>query len=178
MLLWELFLTFLRIGFVSFGGGYAVIPIIQYKVEQEHWMSSYQFQEVVSLAGMAPGPIATNTATLIGYHTYGIWGAIASTLGIILPSLLVIIILAGLFYRMNQNKWVKSSFYGLRPIIVGLIVYAAIHFGLTEMDRQSIGWTSIATLMLCAGAVFGILKFKLHPFIVILLSGVIGIVIF
>ncbi|WP_321166110.1 chromate transporter [Bacillus sp. FJAT-28004] len=178
MLIWELFITFLKIGFVSFGGGYAVIPLIQYKVEQEQWMLSAALQEAVSLAGMAPGPIATNLAALIGYHAFGIWGAIASVLGIILPSLIVIIVLAVLFYRIHQNKWVKSFFYGLRPIIFGLIMYAAIHFGLSDIDIKQSGWTIIATLLLCAGTVFGILRYKLHPVIVILLSGLLGIVFF
>lgn len=178
MLIWELFITFLKIGFVSFGGGYAVIPLIQYKVEQEQWMLSTSFQEAVSLAGMAPGPIATNLAALIGYHAFGIWGAIASTIGMILPSLIVIVLLAALFYRIHQNKWVKSSFYGLRPIIFGLIIYAAIHFGLSDTDIKQSGWIIIATILVCGGTVFGILRFKLHPAIVILLSGLLGIVFF
>src|SRR4029453_11604736 len=110
---------------------------------------------------MAPGPIATNMAALIGYHAFGIWGAIASTIGMILPSLIVIVVLAVLFYRIHQNKWVKSFFYGLRPIIFGLIIYAAIHFGFSNIDIKQSGWTFAATILLSAGAVLGVLRFKL-----------------
>ncbi|WP_331459219.1 chromate transporter [Paenibacillus sp. FJAT-27812] len=178
MIFWHLFLTFLKVGFVSFGGGYAVIPLIQYKVEQEEWMSGQQLQEAVSLAGMAPGPIATNTATLIGYQTYGIGGAIASTLGIVLPSLIVIIILAGVFYKLQRSKGLKASFYGLRPVILGLMAYAAIHFMMSGKTVQALDWTSVITVLLCGAAVYAILKYKLHPVLIIVLSGIAGIVLF
>ncbi|MFX3636518.1 MAG: chromate transporter [Candidatus Pristimantibacillus sp.] len=177
-MLWDLFITFLRIGSISFGGGYAVIPMIQYEAAEQNWLPADQLPEIVSLAGMAPGPIATNTATLIGYHSAGIAGAIISTIGIILPSLLIVIILASVLYRFNDNKWVRATFYGLRPIIAGLIVYAAIHFGMSGMDSELLEWTTLATLLICAGTVYGILKHKLHPLLVIALSAVVGIIVF
>ncbi|MFC7680585.1 chromate transporter [Paenibacillus sp. GCM10028914] len=177
-MLWELFVTFLKIGFVSFGGGYAVIPLIEYEVSENGWLSSVQFQEAVSLAGMAPGPIATNSATLIGYKAAGPLGAIMSTLGMILPSLVIIIILAALFFRVQNNKWVKSSFYGLRPIVTGLIVYAAIHFGFLGKQESGITWATVGTLLICGVSLFLLLKYKLHPFILILAAGVAGIVLF
>ncbi|MDQ8737993.1 chromate transporter [Paenibacillus sp. LHD-38] len=86
-MLWELFITFLKIGIVSFGGGYAVIPLIQYEVASRGWLESAEYQETISIAGMAPGPIATNSATLVGYKTAGLGGAIMSTLGMVIPSL-------------------------------------------------------------------------------------------
>lgn len=177
-MLWDLFITFLRIGSISFGGGYAVIPMIQYEAVEQHWLPADQLTEIVSLAGMAPGPIATNTATLIGYHSAGIAGAIVSTIGIIIPSLLIVIILASILYRINDNKWVKATFYGLRPVIAGLIVYAALHFGMSGMDNERFDWTTLATIFICSATVFGILKFKLHPLLVIALSAVVGIIVF
>ena len=84
-MLWELFILFLKIGSLSFGGGYAVITLIQREVTEKGWIKPEQFQDIVALAGMAPGSIATNTATLIGYSQMGILGGIISTIGIILP---------------------------------------------------------------------------------------------
>lgn len=177
-MLWELFFTFLKIGFVSFGGGYAVIPMIQYEVSGNGWLTTSEFQEAVSLAGMAPGPIATNSATLIGYKTAGPLGAVLSTIGMVLPSLIIIIGLAALFFRVQNNKWVKSSFYGLRPIVTGLIVYAAIHFGFRGSDESGITWLTIGTLLICAASIFLLLKYKCHPLMLILAAGAAGIVLF
>ncbi|PZD97470.1 chromate transporter [Paenibacillus sambharensis] len=176
-MLWDLFLTFLKIGFVSFGGGYAVIPLIQHDVSVNRWLSPVEFQETISLAGMAPGPIATNSATLIGFKTAGYMGAILSTLGMILPSLLVVVLLTSIFIRLQHNKWLKSSFYGMRPIITGLIVYAAIHLGLLGTS-EALSWKTTGTLAICAGSLYIMLRYKFHPFTVILLSGAAGIIIF
>jgi len=178
MLLWQLFLSFLKIGFSSFGGGYAVIPMIQYESSRYGWLTDTQFQSTVSLAGMSPGPIATNSATLIGYETAGLTGAIVATTGIVLPSLVVVIVIAAFFYRIHSNMWVKSSFYGLRPIITGLIAYAAIHFGLSNHAEVAMSWTTLATLLIGVAAFWAIVKYKLHPLMVIAGSAIIGIVLF
>ncbi|WP_089546394.1 MULTISPECIES: chromate transporter [Paenibacillus] len=178
MLFWQLFVSFLKIGFLSFGGGYAVIPMIQYEVQQHGWLSTGEFQRTVSIAGMSPGPIATNSATLIGYQTAGLAGAVTATAGIVLPSLLIVILIAAFFYRMNANPWVKSSFYGLRPIITGLIVYAAIHFGFPNPSEAIYHWTTFATLLIGVLAFIAITRYKLHPVTVIVCSGVAGIVLF
>ena len=177
-MMWELFYSFLKIGLLSFGGGYAVIPMIQHEALAGGWLSDEQFQEVVAIAGMAPGPIATNSATLIGYHTAGIGGAIVSTLGMILPSLVLIIIISAFFFRAKNSKWMKSSFYGLRPIVTGLILYAAIHFGFMGKEQSFFTWQTIATLLISAAALFGIVKYKLHPIAIIVASGLLGIALF
>lgn len=176
-MIWDLFLTFLKVGFVSFGGGYAVIPLIEHDVSAYGWLTPLEFQETVSLAGMAPGPIATNSATIIGFKTAGYAGAVVSTWGMIIPSLLIVVLLTTIFVRLQHNKWLKSSFYGLRPSITGLIAYAAIHFGFLGTGG-SFTWTTAATLFICAGSLFIMLKYKLHPFAVILASGAVGIILF
>ncbi|GGG16070.1 chromate transporter [Paenibacillus abyssi] len=177
-MLWQLFITFVKMGFISFGGGYAVLPMIEHEVSSQDWLTTSEFQEAIALAGMAPGPIATNSATLIGYQTAGLTGALASTVGIILPSLILIILVSALFYRIHDHKLLKSSFYGLRPIVTGLIIYAAIHFGFLGQSEQLFSWTTLATLIICAGSIYAILKYKLHPFTIIILSGAAGIVFF
>ncbi|MBW7452782.1 chromate transporter [Paenibacillus sepulcri] len=176
-MIWGLFITFLKIGLVSFGGGYAVIPMIQFEVSAHQWMTGGDFQQAVSLAGMAPGPIATNTATLIGYKSAGILGAAASTLGMVLPSLTVVVLMAAFFFRLQHNQWVKSSFYGLRPVITGLIVFAAIHFGFPD-GETGFTWVTVCTLLICAGCLYLLLKYKLHPIMVIMAAGAAGIILF
>jgi chromate transporter len=176
-MLWELFMMFIKVGFVSFGGGYAIIPIIQYETVSSELMTAGQFQEAVAIAGMAPGSIATNTATLIGYQSAGVGGAIVSTLGIVLPSLLIVILLSIFFYRLQHNKWMKSSFYGLRAITTGLVAYAAIHF-LYPNNGGSVSWELAGTLAICGICLFLLFKFKLHPLLVIVAAGVAGIVLY
>lgn len=93
MILFELFWMFLLIGFVSFGGGYAMIPIIEIEVIKKGWMTTQEFTDVIAVAGMSPGPIATNSAIFVGYQVEGITGAIAAGLGMVIPSLLLVICL-------------------------------------------------------------------------------------
>jgi chromate transporter len=178
--LFSLFLTFFKIGFISFGGGYAMMPIIQHEVSKNNWLTDEAFNQVVSLAGSGPGPIATNCATLIGFQTAGVMGAIAATLGMVLPSLLLIIVLAAFLYKWHTNKWFKSSFYGLKPVVTGLIIFAAIHFGMAGWGEAKlpITWQQIATILISIGAFVGIVKYKLHPFIIIVGAGIMGIVFF
>lgn len=171
----ELFVAFLKTGFVSFGGGYAVIPTIQYEVASHGWLTKGQFEDVVALAGMAPGPIATNAATLVGYESAGIGGAIASTLGMVLPSLIIVVLLSSLFLRFHKSMWVKSSLYGLRPTIAGLIVYAAIHFGFMD-DQEAFSWMTVSSLIIIAGSILMLLRYRRHPLTVIVAAGVAGIV--
>lgn len=177
-MLWQLFLVFLKVGLISFGGGYAVLTLIEREAAGRGWTESGEFQEIVSLAGMAPGSIATNAATLIGYAEGGIAGAVIATIGIILPSLVIVMMIAAFCMKLQNNDWIKSSFYGLRPVITGLIIYAAIHFGLSGRSDGLLSWTMIGTLLICAGSIALVTKYKVHPFGVILLSAAAGIVLF
>lgn len=176
---WELFLTFMTIGFLSFGGGYAMIPVIGHAVNVNGWMSERDFTDVIAVAGMSPGPIATNSAIFVGYHVNGIAGAIAATAGITLPSLILVILVAAFFYKMHENEWVQSAFYGLRAIVTGLILYGAIKFGLSNglFGLHATSFTAIS-LAIFACALFALWRLKIHPIQVILLSGLIGVAIF
>ncbi|QHW35218.1 chromate transporter [Paenibacillus rhizovicinus] len=173
-----MFIIFMKIGVVSFGGGYSVISFMERETSAHGWLETSQFQDLVSVAGTAPGPIATNAATLIGYHAFGLSGAIAATAGIVLPSLLIIVIMVAVCYRLFDNKIVKSSLYGLRPVITGVIVYSALHFGFMSHKTSLLTWQTAATLIICAGALLGTVRYKLHPVMVVLSSGVAGIILF
>jgi chromate transporter len=134
----DLFFTFLLIGSVSFGGGYAMLPVIEHQVVDLHnWMTIKQFTDVIAVAGMSPGPIATNSAIFIGYKLAGLPGALISMAGMILPSLAIILVVAAFFYKVHDHHIVKSAFYGLRPIITGLIFYAALKFAVSNRISPS-----------------------------------------
>jgi chromate transporter len=177
-MLGSLFLTFFKMGLISFGGGYAMLPVIQREVQAHGWMSEGEFTNTIAIAGMGPGPIATNSASLIGYHVAGIPGAIASTGGMIMPSLLIIISFAAFFYKVNHQLWVRSSFYGLRPVIAALIAYAAIHFIISVADGDYGSWLTLATLGIAAAGIFAIVRYRVSPFLIIVASGLLGIVLF
>lgn len=177
-MIWDLFITFIKIGFLSFGGGYAIIPMIQHEALEGGWLSEMEFQEVVSIAGMAPGPVATNSATLIGYRISGLEGAIASTLGMIVPSFIIILVVSIFFYRVKDSQWIKTLFYGLRPVITGMIAYAAIRFGFIGKDYALFTWQTLGTLIIVFAALYGLMKYKLHPLTIIVASGIVGVAFF
>lgn len=177
-MIWSLFVTFIKLGFISFGGGYAMLPVIKHEVMEHAWMTEAQFTNTIAIAGMGPGPIATNSATLIGYHVAGVPGAIISTAGIVLPSLLVIVVLAAFFHRIHHHFWVRSAFYGLMPIVAALIVYAAINFVASTAQGQYLSWPILATVGLAAAGLIAIVKYRVSPLLIIIFSGMLGIILF
>jgi chromate transporter len=175
----ELFTTFLLVGAVSFGGGYAMIPLIQQEVVGRHaWMTMQQFADVIAIAGMSPGPIGTNSAIYIGYAQAGIVGALVSTLGMVLPSLLIILGVGMVFERFQTRLVVRSAFYGVRPIITGLIVYAALTFALHNGIIGTVSWFSIGLFAIFLVSLGALIYLRIHPLYVILLSGILGAVVY
>lgn len=175
----ELFVTFLLIGAVSFGGGYAMIPLIQQEVVvQKGWMTVQQFADVIAIAGMSPGPIGTNSAIFIGYEKAGILGSVLATLGMVLPSLIIILILGNMYKRFQHRDIVKQAFYGLRPVITGLIGYAAITFALH--NDMLISWTGyqVGLLVIFFSSLVALIYLRIHPLYVILLSGLVGVAVY
>jgi chromate transporter len=178
MIYWELFITFLMIGFVSFGGGYAMIPIIERQVTAHGWMTIQDFTDVIAVAGMSPGPIGTNSAIFVGYQVAKLPGAIFAAAGMVLPSLLIVI-LAGLFFsKIDRNRWVQSAFYGLRPIVTGLIFYGAVRFAISNHIIGELNGATLVAMLFFACSLLALLRFKMHPFFVIMISGLTGIAVY
>lgn len=124
-LIFQLFLTFLKIGAFTFGGGYAMIPLIQKETaEKKKWITSDDILEIVAVAESTPGPIAVNAATFVGYRTAGFFGAFFSTLGVILPSFVIIIAVSFVLERFSELKAVKFAFFGIRAGVLALIIKA------------------------------------------------------
>ena len=122
-LLVEIFWTFLKIGAFTFGGGYAMIPLIQHEViNHRRWLRVGEFVELLTIAQTAPGPIALNTAVFEGYKLRGYRGALMAVLGVVVPSFMIILVVAMFFADIRDNVWVDAAFKGMRPAVVALIV--------------------------------------------------------
>ncbi|MGC4376915.1 chromate transporter [Fictibacillus sp. Mic-4] len=177
MVLWNLFVSFIKIGFVSFGGGYAMIPVIQYEVEKHGWLSVQQFTDVIAISGMSPGPIAANAAVFVGYKAGGISGAIIAILAISVPSLIIVLLVSLVFTKVQHQPMIQSAFYGLRPVITGMIIFAAVQFAIQNnlIGIHHFHVTSLLFLFVSLGL---LLFTRLHPAFVILLSGIAGIIVY
>ena len=130
----DIFWSFLKIGAFTFGGGYAMIPLIQHEViHRRRWIEERDFLDLLTLAQTAPGPIALNTAVFVGYKRRGYLGALSAILGVIVPSFLVILVVAIFFASIRDNAYVDAAFKGMRPAVVALIVAPIV--GLTKGMR-------------------------------------------
>ncbi|MFW6287723.1 MAG: chromate transporter [bacterium] len=167
MIILELFITFFKIGLFTFGGGYAMLPLIQEEMLAHNWITLQEFIDIVAVSQMTPGAIAINNATFVGFKLAGIPGVIATTFGIISPSLIIIAIVATLMKKFSDHPYVEAAWTGIRPAVVGLIMVAVISLG-----REAI--TTYRGLIIALISLFLIGKVKLHPILVILISGVLG----
>ena len=166
-----LFTTFVKIGLFSFGGGYAMIPLIQQEVvDKNAWISLEQFTDIIAISQITPGPIAINVATFIGYTTTGnILGATLATLGVVLPSLIIMIVLVKFLSKTQDNIYVIRAFKGLRLIVIGLILGAA--FSLMK-PAILIDYKSYILLVV---AMVALIKFKIGPIPIVITSFILGI---
>ncbi len=177
MILWQLFITFFQIGLFTIGGGYAMIPMITTQVTQKGWASLETVTDFIAVSESTPGPFAINIATFLGYRTAGVPGAIATTLGVVLPSFIIISVVARFFLSFSDNKYVKSALYGLRPVVLGLILSAAFAIARANLfPGTGVDWAGIGIAI----AAFILLRKvkKLHPGLVMLLAAAAGILIY
>ena len=187
MIYLELFLTFLMIGAITFGGGYAMLPIIQKEVAAKGWIDAASLVDFVAVSESTPGPFAINMATYVGSEVGGAYGplggffgAVCATLGVVVPSFVVILIVAKCYDAFRQSKVVKGCMSGLKPAVVGLIGGAVISVGLTVFfpNGLTFGVFTQAKFYLAAAisAVMAVLAFKkVHPIIIICISAAVGI---
>ena len=177
-----LFLEFLKIGAFTFGGGYAMIPFIQETVLKHNWLTNQELIDFIAVSESTPGPFAVNISTFIGTRAEGILGGICATLGVILPSFIIILIVAQFFERFKTNKIVKGCMSGLKPAVIGLIGSAVISMGKTVFFPMGINSAVFSDINLYISlAIFGVMTYlsfkKVHPILIICLSAIIGIVV-
>ena len=180
MIFLELFLTFLMIGAFTFGGGYAMLPLIQEEVAAKGWIDPAALVDFVAVSESTPGPFAINMATYVGSEMGGVLGAACATLGVVLPSFVIILIVAKCYDRFRQSKLVKGCMSGLKPAVVGLIGAAVVSVGKTVFFPGGVDvsvFTQPGTyIALAITGLMLLLSFKkVHPILIICLSAVIGI---
>lgn len=186
MIFLELFITFFKIGLFGFGGGLAIISLIQNEVVTKHaWMTFSEFTDIVAVSQMTPGPIGINAATYVGYTavvnsglsaTWGIAGSLLATFSTLLPSFILMLLVSRFLIKYTDHPAVRAVFSILRPLVIGLIASAALML----MNEENFGNPTksttqfVVSVILCAASFLAINKWKVNPIFVILVAGVIG----
>lgn len=170
MIYFKLFLTFFKIGAFTFGGGYAMLPLVRNAVILENdWISNEEFVDILAVSEMTPGPVSINCATFVGERTAGIFGALAATLGVVTPSVIVISVVAKFLSTFSENRTVKAAFTGIRPVVLGLLLSASITVAMaTVSDFKGV---------LIAAVFFALIRLKkIDPIFLIILGAVCGLI--
>ena len=165
LLFWEFF----KIGLTAIGGGMVTIPFLLDLADKYDWYTKSELMDMIAISESTPGPIGVNMATYVGYNTAGIWGGIVATFGLVLPSLVVIILIAKYLFAKEEGGFLRQALFGIRPAVLALILFAG-----WELARLSlINWQSVLIAMVS----FGLIRWlKWHPIVYICLAAVIGIV--
>lgn len=167
--LWDLYFSFFKIGGLTFGGGYAMLPMLQREViTKHHWVTEEEVLDIYAIGQCTPGIIAVNTATMIGYRKRGIPGAIIATLGEVSPSLIVITFLATMLLSVQDNRWVQHAFTGIRVAVCALITQSVI-----TLAKKSL--IDIPTILLYLSVVVCTFFFAVSPILVVLFSVFFGL---
>ncbi len=189
MIYLQLFLTFLKIGAVSFGGGYAMIPLIQDEVITNGWLSGEQILNFIAVSESTPGPIAINMATFVGSSQAGIFGAMFATLGVVLPSFIIILIIASVIKGLLKFAGVKAFIDGIRPVVIGLILGTAITifmqviFAFENIKTSAITFDYKALIIFLIVALISIITKKkmkkaISPILLIVISAILGLILY
>lgn len=181
MIYLQLFLSFLQIGAFSFGGGYAAMPLIQNQVVQLHpWLSQSEFTDLITISQMTPGPIAVNSATFVGTRIAGVPGALAATIGCVLPSCILVTILAKIYLKYRSLSLLQDILKSLRPAVIAMIAAAGVSILVTAFWGNDISSLHLDTILsstnIRAVGIFLVslillARFKMDPIHVMLLSG-------
>ncbi len=201
MIYLRLIWAYLKIGIFGFGGGYAMLSLVEHSVVDPGWISETTFTDIVAISQMTPGPIGINSATYIGFVApgqvspelfsgplWGLLGSILCTLAVVVPSYLLVLYSAHFIRRHRESGVIKAIFAGLRPVVVGLIASAAILLMNTaNFNPNAITWQLWTNIGICAAAFLlvyfaiplpGGRKIKLHPILVIIMAGLAGLLIY
>lgn len=182
MIYLQLFYTFFKIGLFGFGGGYAMLSMIQGEVvTRYHWLNTQEFTDIVAISQSTPGPIGINAATYVGFTATGnVWGSILATLAVVLPSFILMLTISKFFLKYQKNPAVEAVFSGLRPAVVGLLASAALvlmnveNFGSPTKDT----YTFVISVIIFLVAFIGTMRFKINPILMIIACGVAGLILY
>lgn len=197
MIFWELFISFFKVGLLGFGGGLAIVRLIYDSIQPFVDMTPEMFANIVAVSQITPGPLAVNTATYVGYETAGIGGAASATLGVILPAFIIVSIVVRMIQQFQNSKVVKGALAAIRPATMGLIGAAVVtlivptiagenRLGAGLLGRLGADLTTgfagaltgcpvdIIAILMAAGTVILMTRFRKSPFIVLIIMGCIG----
>ena len=179
MIYLELFWSFLQIGLFSFGGGYAAMPLIQGQVVTDHgWLSMTEFTDLITISQMTPGPIAINSATFVGIKIAGIPGALVATIGCILPSCIIVTLVAKLYLKYRNMAVLQGILNSLRPAVVAMFASAGISILITAFWGNEaaviLSQTNWVMVLIFAGCIVLLQKFRMNPIWVMILAGVVN----
>ena len=182
----KLFFIFFKVGLFTIGGGLAAIPLLQEEVLTREWLTIVQFADMIAVSESTPGPIGVNVATYVGYSQYGILGSIIATIGLVTPSVIIIMLIAKFVLHYRDNKYVDGVFIGLRPAVTGLILAAAttialislVDIDLYKQTNMLVDLFNIKAIILFVLFFVATNKWKHHPIFYIVIAGVVGIFIF
>lgn len=182
MIYLQLFYTFFKIGLFGFGGGYAMLSMIQGEVVNRYgWVSPQEFTDLVAISQMTPGPIGINAATYVGFTTTdNVWGAMIATFAVVLPSFILMLTISRFFLKYRKHPAVEAVFSGLRPAIVGLLASAA----LVLMNTENFGspttgtYSFIISVVIFTAAFIGTKQFKVNPILMIVVCGIAGLLLY
>lgn len=189
--LFKLFIMFVKLCAFAFGGGYVMIPSMVKVSEANHWASAAELTDVIAIAGMAPGPVAVNAAVGFGYKVAGFSGAVVSFLGIAIPCAVIVIVVATFFFKAYNHPLVQAALNGLRPVITGIILYAAVSLAIKNgmilaagntlipggwnITAAGVNLLEVKSLILIAATFLILIKTKIQPIFLILAAGVLGV---
>lgn len=187
MIFWQLFVSYLKIGFFGFGGGYAMLSLIQNEVVVQHeWMTNSEFADIVAVSQITPGPIAINSATYVGYTVgvqegsawFGVLGAVIATVAVCLPALTLMLLLTHFFLKLKGNRLIEGAMQGMRPAMIGMIAAAALllifpHTSAPGEQNFVDGWSWV----LFGSVLLGQWR-KVNPILLIALSALAGLLIY
>ena len=185
MIYLDLFIGFLKVGCFAFGGAYGAIPLIRDVVMSYGWLSEEMLAYMIAVSEGTPGPIMVNLATYVGSSQAGILGAALATLAVVLPSFLIILLVTALLKTLIKNKYVQAILRGLKPCVIGIVLATGIFMVLSncfgQLSALTVNWRAIITTALLLAAIFGYKHFakkKLSPIMLIVISAVLGIIVF
>ena len=174
----KLIWAYLKIGLFGFGGGYAMLSLIEREVVGSGWITSQMFTDIVAISQMTPGPIGINSATYIGYVVTGsVWGSIVATLTVVIPPFILTLLASHYITNHKESVLIQGAFKGLRPVVVGLIASAA----LLLMNSENFGYDisqRLISIALCVASFCVVFFTRIHPIVVIILAGIAGLLIY
>jgi len=183
-----LFFEFFKIGIFSIGGGLATLPFLKELANKYGWISSQELIDMIAISESTPGPIGINAATYMGYKTAGVLGGVVATLGIVVPAIIIVSIIAHYFMKFNEQETVKSAFYGLRPAVTGMIAAAGFEVAIVSIFNTNISlqfsnlikligsFINIKEFILFIVIFYLLEKYKKHPIFYLVGAAVVGII--